>query len=360
MNNNLSTQLPSPPELQPIQTTSAKIWHAASLVLTIGGIVLMSVGGWIFIRLQIEANQPPPARIIRYSAEELEPASTALVVESESSNIEIKPNSQVINTGAETTRLDEPAAPKPAHKQEVIEQKDTAAPEQEIDVPLTNPQTQNAGAIENDPAQESAAAPAPEVPLEPESDLPLSLADNPLPVVDEVGEATFPKTKAVNETGVPATNLPLTRIVAESIDLDSEVIEVGWEAVIQDGMPTNVWRVADYAAGWHKNSALPGQGGNIVLSAHHNIKGEVFRYTVDLEPGDIVTLYDEAQSYDYVVEDKFIVKDKGEPEAVRRENAKWIGPFNEERLTLITCWPYNNNTHRLIVIAKPAGSSTSE
>ena len=51
--------------------------------------------------------------------------------------------------------------------------------------------------------------------------------------------------------------------------------------------------------------------------------------------------------------DKFIVKDKGEPEAVRRANAKWIGPFNEERLTLVTCWPYNNNTHRLIVIAKP-------
>jgi sortase A len=45
-----------------------------------------------------------------------------------------------------------------------------------------------------------------------------------------------------------------------------------------------------------------------------------------------------------------------EPEAVRLENAKWIGPFNEERLTLITCWPFNSNTHRLIVIAKPAGT----
>jgi sortase A len=114
--------------------------------------------------------------------------------------------------------------------------------------------------------------------------------------------------------------------------------------------------VADYAAGWHRNSVLPDQGGNVVLSAHHNIKGQVFRYTVDLEPGDLITLYDATQSYDYLVEDKFIVKDKGEPEAVRLENAKWIGPFNEERLTLITCWPFNSNTHRLIVIAKPAGT----
>jgi sortase A len=77
-----------------------------------------------------------------------------------------------------------------------------------------------------------------------------------------------------------------------------------------------------------------------------------------LEPGDVITLYtDETQAYEYIVEDKFIVKDKGEPEAVRRENAKWIGPFNEERLTLVTCWPYTSNTHRLIVIAKPVKTS---
>ncbi len=126
---------------------------------------------------------------------------------------------------------------------------------------------------------------------------------------------------------------------------------------MQNGQPVNVWIVADYAAGWHQNSLLPGQGGNIVLSGHHNIKGEVFRYIVDLEPGAIISLYQADQRYDYAVADKFIVKDKGEPEAVRRENAKWIGPFNDERLTLITCWPYTNNTHRVIVIAKPVGDS---
>jgi LPXTG-site transpeptidase (sortase) family protein len=38
---------------------------------------------------------------------------------------------------------------------------------------------------------------------------------------------------------------------------------------------------------------------------------------------------------------------------VRQANARWIGPFNDERLTLVTCWPYTNNTHRVIVVAKP-------
>ncbi|PKO21803.1 MAG: hypothetical protein CVU38_12900, partial [Chloroflexi bacterium HGW-Chloroflexi-1] len=51
------------------------------------------------------------------------------------------------------------------------------------------------------------------------------------------------------------------------------------------------WDVASYAAGWHKNSARPGEIGNVVLSGHHNIEGEVFRYVVDLEPGDKITLY---------------------------------------------------------------------
>ncbi|RME74027.1 MAG: sortase, partial [Chloroflexi bacterium] len=131
---------------------------------------------------------------------------------------------------------------------------------------------------------------------------------------------------------------------------------VGWKQVEQNGQLVNVWEVADYAAGWHKNSSLPGQGGNIVLSGHNNIKGEVFRYVVNLEPGDTVSLFDqEGRQFDYIVADKFILKDKGEPEEVRRANARWIGPFNEERVTLVTCWPYNNNTHRVIVIARPAG-----
>jgi sortase A len=180
------------------------------------------------------------------------------------------------------------------------------------------------------------------------------LADNPLVMVENEG---LPAEAPVGAEGVPSFPRPakaVTRIVAETIELDSEVIGVGWQKVIQNGVETNVWAVADYAAGWHENSTLPGQRGNVVLSGHHNINGEVFRYIVDLEPGAIITLYDGDRAYNYAVEDKFIVKDKDEPEAIRRENAKWIGPFNEERLTLVTCWPYTNNTHRVIVIAKPA------
>ena len=150
----------------------------------------------------------------------------------------------------------------------------------------------------------------------------------------------------------PAETLP-NRIVVPAIGLDSDVVEVGWGQAEINGQLVSVWNVAEYAAGWHQNSALPGHTGNIVLSGHHNILGEVFRYTVDLEVGDLISLYTDEFEYQYRVEDKFIVKDKGEPTEVRRANARWIGPFSDQRLTMITCWPYNNNTHRVIVVAKP-------
>ncbi len=210
-----------------------------------------------------------------------------------------------------------------------------------------------------------------------------SLADNPLPVL-EMPPATPTVTASPIPTDTPVpppadpsqptataaptasptltptpdpyppAQSPPTRIVAPAIGLDSPVQKVGWHQESINGQTVSVWDVAEYAAGWHKNSALPGQVGNVVLSGHHNIKGEVFRYIVDLKPGDTITLYADDRPYDYVVTDSFIVKDKGEPAAVRRQNAQWIGPFSDKRLTLVTCWPYTSNTHRVIVIAKPA------
>jgi sortase A len=154
-----------------------------------------------------------------------------------------------------------------------------------------------------------------------------------------------------------AATHPPDRIVAESIGLDAPVVPVGQNVVDVDGQATALWEVAEYAAGWHKGSALPGRVGNIVLSGHHNIKGEVFRHLEHLQEGDKIVLYADGRPYRYVVQLKMIVKEKGEPLAVREENARWIGPFPDERLTLVACWPYTSNTHRVIVVARPADVS---
>ncbi|MBN1218159.1 MAG: sortase [Anaerolineae bacterium] len=149
------------------------------------------------------------------------------------------------------------------------------------------------------------------------------------------------------ESGVP------TRLVIESVGIDSAVVSVGWYVVEQAGRQYSIWNVADNAVGWHKTSARLGQPGNSVMTGHHNVKGEVFRDLVNVEVGDKVVVYSGEQAYEYTVELKTIVKEKGESIDVRRQNAQWIATTNDERLTLVTCWPYTNNTHRVIVVAKP-------
>ena len=147
------------------------------------------------------------------------------------------------------------------------------------------------------------------------------------------------------------------RIVAPAIDLDARVVPTGWHEVrLADGSTSAEWDVPAFAAGWLTTSVRPGETGNVVLAGHHNIDGEVFRYVVNLSVGDTITLFSGERSFEYIVTEKFILADKYVPYEQRVQNARWIGPFPDDRLTLVTCWPYTNNTHRVIVIAKPADS----
>jgi sortase A len=156
----------------------------------------------------------------------------------------------------------------------------------------------------------------------------------------------------------PPADRPPDRIVAPAIDLDAPVVEIGWHLVERDGHMTSEWDVADRAAGFHKGSAYPGQVGNTVLSGHHNIRGEVFRDLIELQPDDLISLYVREQEYQYAVQQVLLVPEKNAPSEQRRENARWIGDFPDERMTLVTCWPYTGNTHRVIVVAYPPGSGS--
>ncbi|MGH2592916.1 MAG: sortase domain-containing protein [Anaerolineae bacterium] len=165
------------------------------------------------------------------------------------------------------------------------------------------------------------------------------------------------------ETAQPATefvpSVP-TRLAIPAIGLDAPVVTVGWSAVTQNGQQVSMWDVPNWrAAGWLKTTARVGEPGNTVLDGHHNVYGEVFRYLVDLEPGDTIQLWAGDRARDYIVSLMKILPEKGQPIEVRLENAKWIQPTEDERLTLVTCWPYENNTHRLIVVALPADAPPS-
>ena len=109
----------------------------------------------------------------------------------------------------------------------------------------------------------------------------------------------------------------------------------------------------EFAAGWHENSAPLGETGNTVISGHHNAYDMVFEDLVDLEDGDEVLLMSGDEEFSYKIARKLILPEKDQPLDIRLDNGRWIMPSTDERITLITCWPKNSNSHRLILVAVP-------
>lgn len=105
------------------------------------------------------------------------------------------------------------------------------------------------------------------------------------------------------------------------------------------------WESLQKGAGHHIGSANPGERGNCVISGHNDIYGEVFRDLPDLSVGDDVVVHTLTASYRYVVEQTRIV----EPTEVSVMNAT-----STPVLTLISCYPYRVDTHRIVVMASLA------
>ena len=109
----------------------------------------------------------------------------------------------------------------------------------------------------------------------------------------------------------------------------------------------------EFAVGWHTNSAPLGEVGNTVLNGHHNAYGRVFRNLAYLQEGDVIQVYGGGEWYNYVVANKLVLPEWGVTLEKRMENAAWISQSDDERLTLVTCWPEQTNSHRLIIVAVP-------
>ena len=161
------------------------------------------------------------------------------------------------------------------------------------------------------------ALPAPSLPIVPLPDVPPHqplVLDRPSP--EQRAASSFPAA---------------TRIVIPAIDVDAPVIEGdGWEELKR-------------GVGHHPGSAQPGEPGNVVLSGHNDIFGQVFRRLEELVPGDEIILYAGERSYRYEVVDKRVVA----PTEV-----EVMDPTAEPTLTLITCHPYLVDTHRMVVFAR--------
>ncbi len=152
----------------------------------------------------------------------------------------------------------------------------------------------------------------------------------------------------------PGIGLVPDRLVIPTISLDSPVIPIHYKEIIYKDQILEQWLVPNtYAAGWQDTSALLGSPGNTVLNGHHNAYGLVFKDLVKLELADIIEVYSGDYVFKYQVAAKMLFPERYRPLEERISNARWILPSSDERLTLITCWPADSNTGRVVIVAFP-------
>lgn len=136
------------------------------------------------------------------------------------------------------------------------------------------------------------------------------------------------------------------RIVIGSIDLDAPVVEVG--VIVENGKP--VWDTAAFAVGYHRGTALPGTRGNTVLAGHISSpvskKGDIFKRLPEVRIGDRVEIHAGDRRVSYQIKEIRVVA----PTEVQVMN-----PTEEATVTLITCYPDREYSHRLVVIGSLAG-----
>jgi sortase A len=134
-------------------------------------------------------------------------------------------------------------------------------------------------------------------------------------------------------------NLPIpTPGIEQAIRIEIPAIKVDAPVVQGDG-----WEQLKKGVAQHIGSADPGQAGNMVLSAHNDVYGELFRNLDRLQPGDLVKLYTTQQQYSYVVDRTQIV----EPTAV-----EVMASTGAPTVTLISCYPYLVDKQRIVVFAR--------
>ncbi len=125
-----------------------------------------------------------------------------------------------------------------------------------------------------------------------------------------------------------------------------EIPEIGVNHSVVQG---DDWEQLKKGIGHHIESALPGQAGNMVLSAHNDIYGEIFRHLDKLSPGDEVFVSNGRERYTYVINEIRVVA----PTDV------WVMDNTDHAsLTLISCYPYLVNNKRIVVFADLVENAT--
>jgi sortase A len=130
----------------------------------------------------------------------------------------------------------------------------------------------------------------------------------------------------------PPTRETALNLTIPKLNLSQAIVQgVDWEALKQ-------------GVGQLPNGVNPGdETGNVVLAAHNDIYGELFRHLDQLEPGDTFTIQTATNLYTYRVSEPYRI--------VMPDDVYVLENRQGATATLISCYPYQVNDKRIVIFA---------
>ncbi len=102
------------------------------------------------------------------------------------------------------------------------------------------------------------------------------------------------------------------------------------------------------AVGHHRDTAMPGRDGNLVLAGHRNGHGEPFRHLDELQVGDRILIASAAGRHTYVLDGELARAAPSDIGVMDPIPAKTGATRPGRYITLITCTPQFSTRYRMI------------
>jgi sortase A len=164
----------------------------------------------------------------------------------------------------------------------------------------------------------------------------------------EAGNQVLP-----NDAEIPANLRPLVQAMAsmpipttgpeQALRIQIPALKIDAPVVQGDN-----WDQLMKGVGQHIGTPNPGQKGNLVLSAHNDVFGEIFKNLDQLKTGDQIIIFTSQNQYTYVVVNS---------QVVLPTQVEVMGPTPKATVTLISCYPYRVDNRRIVITAELVGNS---
>ncbi len=136
-----------------------------------------------------------------------------------------------------------------------------------------------------------------------------------------------------------------SRLSADQTIGELEIPKIGLDSIVVEGSDDSALHKGP---GHLEETPLPGMGGNFVVAGDRVLYGAPFLHLNDIHKGDEIFFHTPYGNFNYTVINHHITQP---------EDISVLNPDGSDEITLITCDPIWNTTHRLIVQANLTSAS---